>query len=50
MARPLGSTSHWWTTRKRLIVLLYDPTDNDVELIRGLVRDMNQKARDRRGQ
>lgn len=49
MARPVGTTSHWWNTRKRLVVLLYDPTDSDIELVRGLAREINEKARNRRG-
>lgn len=50
MARPIGSTSHWWDTRKRLILHLYNPTDESIECVRQLVRELNEKARNRRGQ
>lgn len=49
MARPLGSTSHWWTIRKRLSLHLYDPTDEAIERVRQLVRELNDEARNRRG-
>lgn len=50
MARPIGSTSHWWDTRKRLIIHLYNPTDEGIECVRQLVRELNERARERRGQ
>ena len=47
MARPIGSYSHWWKIRKRMTVFLYDPKDKDIESIRALAAEINDRSRRR---
>lgn len=41
MARPVGTPSHWWKTRKQVAVWLYNPTDEDIKHIRKTAQDIN---------
>lgn len=47
MARPVGSTSHWWTTRKRVGFYLYNLTDDGMAFIKSVVEQLNAKAKAR---
>lgn len=48
MARPVGSFSHWWDTRKRLVIHLYNPTDETIESVRQFVRELNANAKEQK--
>lgn len=45
MARPVGSTSRWWKNRVRIGVYLYNPTQENIELLKQTVRALNETAK-----
>lgn len=45
MARPFGTPSHWWKTRKQVSVWLYNPTEDDIKQIRKTAQDINAARR-----
>lgn len=44
MARPKGTPTHWWETRKTVVVYVYNPTDEKVQKIRDFVKDINYQS------
>jgi hypothetical protein len=45
MARPVGSTSHWWTKRFRVGLYLYNPTQEGIELLKKTAQMLNASAK-----
>ena len=44
MARPVGTISHWWKTRKVVAVYLYNPTDEKIQKIRDFAKQINNES------